>query len=272
MRLGILTGGGDCPGLNAVIRAAVLSSVAARTTRPCRLRGRLAGPAREPRPSSSRRPTSRTCRRGGTMLGTSRTNPYKVDGGVAKLRAAWRGARARRAGRDRRRRTRWRGHEAGGRGPRRGRHPQDDRQRRAPAPTTRSASTPRSTSSPRRSTPAHHRRVARPRDRGRGDGPPRRLDRAYAGLAGGADVTLLPEFEIDLAAVCRVVAGRRKAAGGVQHRRRGRGRASSPKPRRRRAWRPSPSASTRSGTRASAASASVLADASSRRPGSRRAP
>ena len=84
MRVGLLTGGGDCPGLNAVIRAVVRKGerhysdelfgfcdgwkgVLERRTVPLdveRCRGILP--------------------RGGTILGTSRTNPYKVDGGAKK--------------------------------------------------------------------------------------------------------------------------------------------------------------------------------------------
>jgi len=84
MRVGLLTGGGDCPGLNAVIRAVVRKGerhygdelvgfldgwkgVLERQTMPLdveRCRGLLP--------------------RGGTILGTSRTNPYKVEGGAQR--------------------------------------------------------------------------------------------------------------------------------------------------------------------------------------------
>jgi len=81
MKLGILTGGGDCPGLNAVIRAVARTSM---------VRGHDVLGVREgwrglvegiferlgPREISGLLP------RGGTILGTTRTNPYKVDGGV----------------------------------------------------------------------------------------------------------------------------------------------------------------------------------------------
>ncbi|MCU1461773.1 MAG: Diphosphate--fructose-6-phosphate1-phosphotransf erase [Acidimicrobiales bacterium] len=90
MRVGLLTGGGDCPGLNAVIRAVVRKGerhyedellgftdgwrgVIEGTTMPLdveRCRGLLP--------------------RGGTILGTSRTNPYKVDGAVEKAVATLR--------------------------------------------------------------------------------------------------------------------------------------------------------------------------------------
>ena len=87
MRVGLLTGGGDCPGLNAVIRAVVRKGerdygdemvgfldgwrgVIDNRTMPLdveRCRGILP--------------------KGGTILGSSRTNPYKVDGGVEAVQA-----------------------------------------------------------------------------------------------------------------------------------------------------------------------------------------
>jgi ATP-dependent phosphofructokinase / diphosphate-dependent phosphofructokinase len=84
MRVGVLTGGGDCPGLNAVIRA---------VTRRCLSAGHEVIGVREgwrglvdgivqplgPREISGILP------RGGTILGTTRTNPYKLEGGVDKV-------------------------------------------------------------------------------------------------------------------------------------------------------------------------------------------
>ena len=87
LRVGLLTGGGDCPGLNAVIRAVVRKGerdhgdtmigfvdgwrgVIENRTMPLdveRCRGILP--------------------KGGTILGSSRTNPYKVDGGVEAVRS-----------------------------------------------------------------------------------------------------------------------------------------------------------------------------------------
>jgi phosphofructokinase-like protein len=85
MRVGMLTGGGDCPGLNAVIRAMVRKGeryyhdelvgfqdgwkgVLANCTVPLDVE---------------------SCRgilpRGGTILGTSRTNPFSIDGGVQQV-------------------------------------------------------------------------------------------------------------------------------------------------------------------------------------------
>jgi 6-phosphofructokinase 1 len=85
-RVGILTGGGDCPGLNAVIRAVTRRSQA--------LGWDVAGVREGWRglvdglvePLGSRE-VSGILPRGGTILGTSRTNPYKLDGGVDKVLA-----------------------------------------------------------------------------------------------------------------------------------------------------------------------------------------
>jgi ATP-dependent phosphofructokinase / diphosphate-dependent phosphofructokinase len=85
VKVGVLTGGGDCPGLNAVIRAVSRRSFA---------RGHVIVGIREgwrglveakfeplgPREVSGLLP------RGGTILGTSRTNPYRVEGGVDAVR------------------------------------------------------------------------------------------------------------------------------------------------------------------------------------------
>ncbi|MBI4365556.1 MAG: 6-phosphofructokinase [Deltaproteobacteria bacterium] len=82
-RLGILTGGGDCPGLNAVIRAVVWRATAAgRTVVGIRngWRGLLDG---ETQPLD-REIVRGILYRGGTILGTSRTNPFKTAEGGAK--------------------------------------------------------------------------------------------------------------------------------------------------------------------------------------------
>jgi phosphofructokinase-like protein len=86
MKVGILTGGGDCPGLNAVIRAAGRRVM----TRDGEVVGILEGwkglveglfAPLGPREISGLLP------RGGTILRTTRTNPFKVDGGVEKVLA-----------------------------------------------------------------------------------------------------------------------------------------------------------------------------------------
>ena len=84
MKVGVLTGGGDCPGLNAVIRAVARRSfvrghevVGIREGWRGLVEGRL-----EP---LGNREINGLLPRGGTILGTSRTNPYKVDGGVERV-------------------------------------------------------------------------------------------------------------------------------------------------------------------------------------------
>ncbi|HVM68315.1 MAG TPA: ATP-dependent 6-phosphofructokinase [Gaiellaceae bacterium] len=83
-RVGILTGGGDCPGLNAVIRAVTRRSLdrgwevaAVREG----WRGMVEGLVQPLGP----REISGILPRGGTIIGTSRTNPYKVEGGVERV-------------------------------------------------------------------------------------------------------------------------------------------------------------------------------------------
>ena len=91
--------------------------------------------------------------RGGTIIGTTRTNPYKVEGGVDRVLENFERAEPRRARRDRRR-----GHaRRRGAAPSRSTASRSSASRRrstttSPRPTTRSASTRRSRSAPRRST------------------------------------------------------------------------------------------------------------------------
>jgi 6-phosphofructokinase 1 len=85
MRIGILTGGGDCPGLNAAIRAVVLT---ARLTHGDDVIGFLDGWTGVLEGEVSPLEVEH-CRDllpvGGTILGTSRTNPFTVDGGADKV-------------------------------------------------------------------------------------------------------------------------------------------------------------------------------------------
>jgi ATP-dependent phosphofructokinase / diphosphate-dependent phosphofructokinase len=79
-RIGVLTGGGDCPGLNAVIRAVVRKGLAdGHTIFGYRYgwAGVLAGEGHE----LTLEETRGILPRGGTILGTSRTNPFKEGGG-----------------------------------------------------------------------------------------------------------------------------------------------------------------------------------------------
>ena len=85
-RIGILTGGGDCPGLNAVIRAVVRKGVN-------RYGHSIAGFRDGWRGVIERRVTELTptntagiLPRGGTILGSSRTNPFKEESGVERTK------------------------------------------------------------------------------------------------------------------------------------------------------------------------------------------
>jgi 6-phosphofructokinase 1 len=82
--VGILTGGGDCPGLNAVIRAVVRSSDAEGWDCVAILegwRGLVEGNYRDLGPQE----VSGILPRGGTIIGTSRTNPFKLEGAIDKV-------------------------------------------------------------------------------------------------------------------------------------------------------------------------------------------
>jgi ATP-dependent phosphofructokinase / diphosphate-dependent phosphofructokinase len=86
-RIGVLTGGGDCPGLNAVIRAVVRKGVERHGAEILGFRngyrGILERQAIELTPQSARG----ILHRGGTILGTSKINPFRVEGGLELLRA-----------------------------------------------------------------------------------------------------------------------------------------------------------------------------------------
>jgi ATP-dependent phosphofructokinase / diphosphate-dependent phosphofructokinase len=84
MRIGVLTGGGDCPGLNAVIRAVVRVSTD-RGHEMIAVRDGWKGLTEGVFAPFGRREVSGILPRGGTILGTTRTNPYKIDGGVESV-------------------------------------------------------------------------------------------------------------------------------------------------------------------------------------------
>jgi 6-phosphofructokinase 1 len=81
VKVGVLTGGGDCPGLNAVIRAVARRSFA-RGHEVVGVREGWRGLVDGTFEALGGSEISGLLPRGGTILGTSRTNPYKVDGGV----------------------------------------------------------------------------------------------------------------------------------------------------------------------------------------------
>ena len=80
-RVGILTGGGDCPGLNAVIRAVAKRSFE-RGWEVLGVRDGWQGLVAAKTAPLGPGEISGILPRGGTILGTTRTNPYKLDGGV----------------------------------------------------------------------------------------------------------------------------------------------------------------------------------------------
>lgn len=86
MKVGVLTGGGDCPGLNAVIRAVVRKGVQEYA---CEFigfkdgwRGAVEGDVVPLGISAVRG----ILPRGGTILGSSRTNPFKQENGVRQIK------------------------------------------------------------------------------------------------------------------------------------------------------------------------------------------
>ena len=87
MRIGVLTGGGDCPGLNAVIRAVVRKGVEHCSHEFVGYRDGWHGPLEgDSRPLGV--PEVRgILPRGGTILGSSRTNPFAEDGGAGRIAA-----------------------------------------------------------------------------------------------------------------------------------------------------------------------------------------
>lgn len=85
MKIGILTGGGDCPGLNSVIRAVV---------RKCfnegyaiiGIKNGWKGLIEDDTVKLNLESVSGILPKGGTILGTSRTNPYKKEGDIQKVK------------------------------------------------------------------------------------------------------------------------------------------------------------------------------------------
>ena len=84
-KIGILTGGGDCPGLNPVIRAVVKKSLL-EGWQVIGFRSGWKGMIENDSMLLEPKSVSGILPKGGTMLGTSRTNPYKKEGGVEKVK------------------------------------------------------------------------------------------------------------------------------------------------------------------------------------------
>ncbi|MEU6013466.1 6-phosphofructokinase [Streptomyces sp. NPDC047515] len=86
MRVGVLTGGGDCPGLNAVIRAIVRKGVQEYGYDFIGFRDGWRGPLQGETVPLSIPAVRGILPRGGTVLGSSRTNPLRAEHGVRRIR------------------------------------------------------------------------------------------------------------------------------------------------------------------------------------------
>ena len=80
MRIGMLTGGGDCPGLNAVMRAVVRKGSQTWDDEVVGFLDGWAGVVEGRTRPLDVAAMRGTLPRGGTVLGSSRTNPFKMDG------------------------------------------------------------------------------------------------------------------------------------------------------------------------------------------------
>ncbi|MFN0063870.1 MAG: 6-phosphofructokinase [Myxococcaceae bacterium] len=84
MKVAVLTGGGDCPGLNAVLRA-IVRRASKHGFEVMGLRDGWKGLLEDNHFRLTRETTSGILHRGGTILGTSRVNPFKVENGLEKV-------------------------------------------------------------------------------------------------------------------------------------------------------------------------------------------
>ncbi len=85
MRIGVLTGGGDCPGLNAVIRAVVRKGAQAYGDEFVGFRDGWRGPLDGDAMTLDIEAVRGILPRGGTILGSSRTNPYAAEDGERRV-------------------------------------------------------------------------------------------------------------------------------------------------------------------------------------------
>jgi ATP-dependent phosphofructokinase / diphosphate-dependent phosphofructokinase len=85
VRLGVLTGGGDCPGLNAVIRAVVRKGIDVYGDQIIGFRDGWRGVLEADHEDLTIDSTRGILHRGGTILGTSRTNPFKDEDGPQRV-------------------------------------------------------------------------------------------------------------------------------------------------------------------------------------------
>lgn len=87
-KIGILTGGGDCPGLNPVIRAAVRKALSL-GYEVVGIKNGWKGMIENDTMPLNLEAVSGILPKGGTILGTSRTNPYKKESGLQKVKESY---------------------------------------------------------------------------------------------------------------------------------------------------------------------------------------
>ena len=90
MKIGVLTGGGDCPGINAAIRAVVRTALQNNYSLIGFLDG-WKGLLNKEHINLDLNSVSGIIHKGGTILGTSRTDPYKIEGGAEKCKKNFKG-------------------------------------------------------------------------------------------------------------------------------------------------------------------------------------
>ncbi len=214
MRVGILTGGGDCPGLNAVLRGFVLHHARRPGNETIGIEKGWKGLTENRSRPLGIADVADLWNVGGTILGTSRTNPYKLDGGVEKIRATWKAlgldALVAIGGED----TLGVATKLAAEGFSIVGVPKTIDNDLSGTDYTFGFDTAVNIAAEAidrlHTTARSHGRVLVCEVMGRHAG----WIGAYAGLAGGAHVTLLPEFPIDVEAVCRVVRERREKGPG----------------------------------------------------------
>jgi 6-phosphofructokinase 1 len=86
MKIGILTSGGDCPGLNAVIRGVVLKGTQVYNKEFVGFRDGWRGVVEGDAMPLERKDIQGISKQGGTILGTSRTNPFEGTNGAETVR------------------------------------------------------------------------------------------------------------------------------------------------------------------------------------------
>ena len=177
MRIGVLTAGGDCPGLNAVIRSVVHRAVVGHGDEVIGFedgfKGLLDGHFRP----LDLNAVSGILAHGGTILGSARLERDRLREAAENCDELAPPLRHRRADPDRRRGHPHRGPDAVGRRNARRRRSEDHRQRHLRPPTAPSASTRRWGRHRSHRPSQDHGRIAPAGHGRRGDGPARGLDR-----------------------------------------------------------------------------------------------